>query len=225
VLEAAGYRVEVPDGGRPVCCGRTYLNVGLVDEARAEMDRFVSQYVRYADGNVPIVGLEPSCLLTLRDELLVVRPGPGAEIVASHARLFSELVAEEALDRLPLSLPAGGGAHALVHGHCHEKSFGLADGTLRVLEAVPGLEVSAIQSGCCGMAGSFGYEAEHADLSRRIGELDLAPAVRDAPEDSWIVANGTSCRYQIRDLTGREASHLAIVLDHALRGNPDGNAG
>ncbi|MFV1986473.1 MAG: FAD-binding and (Fe-S)-binding domain-containing protein [Gemmatimonadota bacterium] len=218
VLEAAGYRVEVPDGGRPACCGRTYLNVGLVDEARAEMDRFVSQYVRYADGNVPIVGLEPSCLLTLRDELLIVRPGPGAEIVASHARLFSELIAEEALDRLPLSSPAGGATRALVHGHCHEKAFGLADGTLRALEAVPDLEVSQIRAGCCGMAGSFGYEAEHVDLSRRMGEMDLAPAVREAPEDHWIVANGTSCRHQIRDLTGREAKHLAVVLDHALRG-------
>jgi Fe-S oxidoreductase len=219
VLEAAGYRVEVPHGGRPVCCGRTFLNVGMIEEARAEMDRVVAQYVRYADGNVPIVGLEPSCLLTLRDELLAVRPGPGAEIVARQARLFSELIAEEALERLPLSLPAGQLPRTFVHGHCHEKAFGVADETVRVLRAIPELEVTAITAGCCGMAGSFGYEAEHADLSRKIGELDLAPAVRGTPEGSWIVANGTSCRHQIRDLTGREARHLAVVLDQALRGD------
>jgi len=215
VLEAAGYRVlEPPGGGRPVCCGRTFLNAGLVGAARAEMERLVGRFLPYAKRGIPIVGLEPSCLLTLRDELLVVRPGEEAKTIAAGARLFSELLAEGGLEGLalePLPVPT-----ALVHGHCHEKAFGAADATLRLLEAIPGMDASPIQAGCCGMAGSFGYEREHAELSRKIGELELMPAVRESLEQTWIVANGTSCRHQIRDLGGREAVHVARVLERAL---------
>jgi FAD/FMN-containing dehydrogenase/Fe-S oxidoreductase len=215
VLRTSGYSVDIPETtGRPLCCGRTFLNAGLVDEARAEMDRVVETFAPLADHGVPIIGLEPSCLLTLRDELQAVRPGPDSRSVAEHALLFSEFLGTEALDRLPF-----GDTHdtiAVVHGHCHEKAFGVADHTVRVLEAAPGVQASAIAAGCCGMAGSFGYEEEHADLSRKIGETDLAPAVREAPEAAWIVANGTSCRHQIRDLTGREAHHLAVVMDRLM---------
>ena len=212
VLRACGYSVDVPEAnGRPLCCGRTFLNAGLIDQARAEMDRVVETFAPFADRSVPIVGLEPSCLLTLRDELLAVRPGPDSELIAGQVRTFPELLADEGLDRLRLE--ATPETVALVHGHCHEKAFGLAEHTVRVLDAVPGMGAEAIAAGCCGMAGSFGYEEEHADLSRDIGELELAPAVREAPESALIVANGTSCRHQIRDLTGREARHLAVVLD------------
>jgi len=215
VLEAAGYRVLEPAAaGRPVCCGRTFLNAGLVGAAKAEMDRLVARFLPYAKRGIPIVGLEPSCLLTLRDELLAVRPGAEAETIAASARLFSELLAEDGLDRLDLdALPV---PTALVHGHCHEKAFGAADATLRVLEAIPGMAASPIQAGCCGMAGSFGYESEHADLSRKIGELELMPAVRESPQETWIIANGTSCRHQIGELAGREAVHVARVVAQAL---------
>jgi len=216
VLRATGLAVEVPEqAGRPACCGRTFLNAGLVDEARVEMSRLVRRYLPYASRGIPVVGLEPSCLLTLRDELVALLPGEDARTVAGAARLFQEVVADRA-DRLaPGPLPRDG-TTALVHGHCHEKAFGLQDATLTVLRRVPGLAVEPIRAGCCGMAGSFGYEAEHAELSRRIGELDLLPAVREADPAAWIVANGTSCRHQIGELGGREALHVARVLDAAL---------
>ncbi|MDH3735051.1 MAG: FAD-binding protein, partial [Gemmatimonadota bacterium] len=217
VLQAAGYSVQYAERpGRPVCCGRTYLNAGLVEEARAEMDRLVQVLLPFADRGIPIIGLEPSCLLTLRDELLAVRPGDAADRIAVHGWLFSEFIAEECLDRLTFENQDERTSQALVHGHCHEKAFGAAESTLQALGAVPGLEAAAIPAGCCGMAGSFGYEAEHAELSRTIGELDLAPAIREAAETTCLIANGTSCRHQIRDLTGRDAVHLAVALDRAL---------
>ena len=216
VLSAAGFRVIFPDAGdRPVCCGRTFLNVGLVDEAKTELDRLMTLLAPYAERGVRVVGLEPSCLLTLRDELPALRPGTAADAIAGHSKLLAELLDEDGLDRLPL-VPVSTGA-ARLHGHCHEKAFGVDDASFRALNAVPGLVSERIPAGCCGMAGSFGYESEHVELSRRIGELGLLPHVRATPETTWIVANGTSCRHQIRELAGRETYHLARVLDRALQ--------
>jgi len=216
VLRSAGYRIDTPTvPGRPLCCGRTFLNVGLVDEARTELQRTTGALKPFVETGTPVVGLEPSCLLTLRDELPALLPGPESEAIGSGTYLFSEfLVREGVVEDLDLRpLPISG---VRVHGHCHEKAFGMEAATVEVLESVPGLAVTPVRAGCCGMAGSFGYESEHADVSRRIAELELLPAVRGMGADEWLVANGTSCRHQVSDLTGREGRHLASLLDAAL---------
>lgn len=228
VLQAAGYRV-IPavarDGGRPLCCGRTFLSVGLVEEARAEMRRLVEALAPLAERGVPIVGLEPSCLYTLRDELEAMLPGEQARAVKDRAVLFAEfLEAEDKAGRLDLPLKPLPEGKAYVHTHCHQKAFGTAGAVGRMLRRVPELEVTPITSGCCGMAGAFGYEAEHYEVSMKMAELSLLPAVRNAPAAARIVADGTSCRHQIEDGSGRRASHLAVVLLDALAG-PAGNAG
>ncbi|WP_342593888.1 FAD-linked oxidase C-terminal domain-containing protein [Salinicola lusitanus] len=224
VLEAAGYRVHfnVLEGERPLCCGRTYLAAGRVDRARQEARRTLEALMPYVERGVKIVGLEPSCLLTLRDEFLHFgfgEEGLGDEAtrLADAAMLFEEfLVAEKQAGRLKLELAPLAVGRAKVHGHCHQKAFDAFTPVMTVLGWIPELEIEAIVSSCCGMAGSFGYEAEHLDASRQMAELSLLPAVREAGDDTWIVADGTSCRHQILDGAGREALHVARVLAAAL---------
>jgi FAD/FMN-containing dehydrogenase/Fe-S oxidoreductase len=227
VLDAGGWPLSAavpraangtPDAGRPLCCGRTYLSAGMLDEARAEARRLVDALAPAARAGSWIVGLEPSCLLTLRDEIPALLPGADAEVVAERALLLEEFLDREwdAGRRPPLT--ANEARSFRVHGHCHQKAFGATAATLRMLRRIPGSEVEEIPSGCCGMAGAFGYHAEHHELSLRIGELDLMPAVRATPGDTCVVADGTSCRAQIRDGAGREAVHLAVVLREALSG-------
>lgn len=221
VLEAAGYEVLVPHGQgfhRPPCCGRTFLAAGLVDEAKLEARRLLASLSPYAEAGIPIVGLEPSCLLTLRDELPAMFPGAEAgEVVARRAVLLSELLDREAA--LEGYWWSSRSAHnsVLVHGHCHEKAFGVVEATLGVLRQVPKVEVNLISSSCCGMAGFFGYEAKHYPLSCKMAELDLLPAIRSASDNTIIVANGTSCRQQIHHGTNREAWHLARFLASRMR--------
>jgi Fe-S oxidoreductase len=212
VLRAAGYRalsVKAADGNRPLCCGRTYLAAGMVDEARAEARRTMDAL---SGSDLPVLGLEPSCLLTLRDEFRGLLPGEEADRLAGRAMLLSEFLMREKVE-LPLK-PVAAAAH--IHGHCHQKSFGAFPDAVKALRTVPGLEVKPITSSCCGMAGAFGYDARRVEASRAMGELSLAPAVRAAPEGDVIVADGTSCRHQIADLTGRPALHSVRVLDMAL---------
>jgi FAD/FMN-containing dehydrogenase/Fe-S oxidoreductase len=220
VLRAAGYAVtfaRAANSGRPLCCGRTYLGAGLLDEARAEAQRTIAALEPYARRGVPIIGLEPSCLLTLRDEFLSLVPTEAARLVASQALLFEEFVARE--------LDAGRWApplrpleqRAVVHGHCHQKAFGAMPDVLRALRAIPGLDASAIESSCCGMAGMFGYEAEHYEISMRMAERDLLPAVRAAGEATLVVADGMSCKHQIAHGADRHALHVAEVYAAALR--------
>ena len=218
VLRAGGRKVAVaraPDGGRPLCCGRTFLAVGLVEEARAEARRTLRALMPYVERGLPVVGLEPSCLLTLRDELPVLLPGEETGQLAAQARLFEEFVAEALGEgRLPLKpLPE---RRALLHGHCHQKAFGAMGAVGAALALVPALQVETVESSCCGMAGAFGYEAEHYETSMAMGELTLLPAVRVAGDDTLVVASGTSCRHQIADGAGREALHVARVLARAL---------
>ncbi|MDH3319595.1 MAG: FAD-binding protein [Betaproteobacteria bacterium] len=217
VLEAAHYRVHVAQpefGERPLCCGRTFLTAGLVDEARHEARRVLDALQPWLAHGVPVVGLEPSCLYTLRDEYPVLLPD--AQALAANVFLFEEFLAAEleAGRFTPALKPLA--AQALVHGHCHQKAFGAMGAVEKVLKVVPELKVSLIESSCCGMAGSFGYETEHYDLSMKMGELALLPAVRAAGADALIVADGTSCRHQIADGTGRRAQHVARVLAQAL---------
>jgi len=219
VLVEGGYRVHVPkpaSGGRPLCCGRTFLSAGLVDQAHAELDRLVATYAPFAARGVPIIGLEPSCLLTLRDELLSLRKDDAAKTISAHALLFEEFLVREAeVGRLQLKLGAVG-AKALVHGHCHQKSFGAFKPVEQALRLIPDLAVETVESSCCGMAGAFGYGADTYDASIQMAELSLLPAVRSADEATLIVADGTSCRHQIKDGTTREAIHVSRVLAMSL---------
>src|SRR6202035_1904761 len=219
VLVEGGYRVHLPkpaDSGRPLCCGRTFLSAGLVDHARTELDRLVATYAPYASRGVPIVGLEPSCLLTLRDELLSLRSDETAKTISAQALLFEEFLVREATAgrlRLPLGPLAG---KALVHGHCHQKSFGAFKSVEQALRLIPELNVETIESSCCGMAGAFGYGADTYQTSMEMAELSLLPAIRHAEPATLIVADGTSCRHQISDGTDRAALHVARVLAMSL---------
>ncbi|HVO05628.1 MAG TPA: 4Fe-4S dicluster domain-containing protein, partial [Burkholderiaceae bacterium] len=217
VLQAAGYTVHAPDvgGGRPPCCGRTHLAAGDTARARAKARALLDTLLPFAQRGIAIVGLEPSCLLTLRDEYLAMDLGDAARTVAAHALTFEEFIVREA--RVGRFAPAWSEPEQpiLVHGHCHQKAFGLMGGVLEALRLLPGAQVSLIDSSCCGMAGSFGYEAAHLDASLRMAELSLLPAVR-AAGDSIVVADGTSCRHQIADGAGRAALHVAEVLAQHL---------
>ena len=215
VLRAAGYEPAVARprrGKRPLDSGRTYLAAGMVEEARAEARRTLEALGRFGS---PVVGIEPSDLLTLRDEFLSLLPGEETGRLAARAALLSEFFAKEK-PRLDLR-PVAPAAH--IHGHCHQKSFSAFPAAVATLALVPGMKVVPITSSCCGMAGSFGYEAANQEASRAMAELSLLPAVRAVPEGELVVADGTSCRHQIADLSGgREALHSVRVLDRALGG-------
>jgi Fe-S oxidoreductase len=171
----------------------------------------------YVERGVPVIGLEPSCLLGLRDELLSMLPGSESAEIALNALLFEEFIAREAAaGRLKLNLKPLPQKKALLHGHCHQKAFAVMPAIQKTLALVPELEVSVIESSCCGMAGSFGFDAEHHEVSMKMGELSLLPAVRKADVDTLVVADGTSCRHQIHDGANREALHVARVLHKAL---------
>jgi len=187
-----------------------------VDEAKREADRVIAALAPFAERGVPIVGLEPSCIFGFRDEILAVTRDPRTKELSNQALLFEEFVAREAKAgraKLPLA-PIG--KKALLHGHCHQKSFAAMGTVEEALKLVPGLAVETIESSCCGMAGSFGYHAETIGASLAMGELSLLPAVRKASADTILVADGTSCRHQIRDGTGREAMHVTRVLAASL---------
>jgi FAD/FMN-containing dehydrogenase/Fe-S oxidoreductase len=208
VLAAAGYRpVLVPK----VCCGRPMISKGLLEQARANARRNIEVLAPYAERGVPIVGLEPSCLLTLRDEYLDLLPNdPRAKLVAQHSFLIEEFIAARADEFRPLfnlqSLVS-----VLFHGHCYQKALTSTE-ALKVMLRLTGAEVGEIDSGCCGMAGSFGYEVEHYDLSMRIGEERLLPAVRAARTGTILAASGMSCRHQIAAGTNREVKHPIEVM-------------
>jgi Fe-S oxidoreductase len=172
---------------------------------------------------VPVVGLEPSCLFGVRDEFLYMHPDGEMAELALHTFMFEEFIAHEMdAGRFKLSLIPLPQKKAVLHGHCHQKAFGAMPAVERVLKLVPDLEVETVESSCCGMAGSFGYDAVHYDVSMSMGELTLLPKVRATGTDTLIVADGTSCRHQIRDGAAREAVHVARVLQQALRSGVDG---
>ncbi|TFZ06354.1 FAD-binding oxidoreductase [Ramlibacter henchirensis] len=221
VLQAAGYTVHLAakdSGEGHLCCGRTYLATGQVDEARKKAREVVQALSPFAERGIAIVGLEPSCLLTLRDEHLSLGLGEPAQRIAANAFLLEEFLAREldagrldALrDRLkPVDRPI------LVHGHCHQKAFDAVTPVMRLLKLIPGARPELVESSCCGMAGAFGYEASHYDVSMRMAELSLLPAVR-AAADAIVVADGTSCRHQIHDGAAREAVHAVALLARQL---------
>ncbi len=236
VLEAAGYEVILPR--RRVCCGRPLISKGLLREAQALAREQMEWLAPYAAAGLPIVGLEPSCILTFRDEYPDLIDDPRTAALAQHTFLFDEFLAKEIREgrvTLPFSstdhrppttdhssMSTGSrpssvvGRQFLLHGHCHQKALVGTAHALELLRLIPGATVREVDSGCCGMAGSFGYEAEHYDVSIKIGERALLPAVRALPPEAEVVAMGTSCRHQIADGAGRRARHLAEVLADAL---------
>jgi Fe-S oxidoreductase len=219
VLEATGHAVTVPRGGaRPLCCGRTYLAAGMVEWAREEALRTMFFLRPHLEAGTPIVGLEPSCMFTFRDEYAALFPGDPLAAKLAGAMLADEYLAREIRDKRvtpPWTGEGRGGGQIRVHGHCHQKAFGTFDATLELLRTLPGAEVTAIESSCCGMAGAFGHEKGHYDVSMKMAEAALLPAVRAAP-GATIVAAGTSCRQQIADGAGRRALHPFTLLAKSL---------
>ncbi|MHB1249367.1 MAG: FAD-binding and (Fe-S)-binding domain-containing protein, partial [Polaromonas sp.] len=223
VLQAAGYTAHVATktvaDGKHLCCGRTYLSSGMVDEAKAKARELVTALLPFAERGIAIVGLEPSCLLTMRDEMLVMGLGEAAHTISQHALLFEEFLAREAaagkLAMLKSKLKAVA-QPILLHGHCHQKAFGAVSPIIEIIKLIPGARPELIESSCCGMAGSFGYEASHYTVSMQMAELSLLPAVRQQP-DAVVVADGTSCRQQIRDGAQREAIHVAMLMARQLQ--------
>ncbi|MCJ2063191.1 FAD-binding oxidoreductase [Methylobacterium sp. J-088] len=220
VLRAAGYRlhrVYPSRGRRPLCCGRTWLASGQTDRARQEARRTLDALLPFIRAGARVVGLEPSCLLTFRDEFASLLPGADTALLAKQSMLFEELLATDlATGRIELPLADQRGRVAHLHGHCHQKSFGLMGSVETVLRSVPGLDLRVIESSCCGMAGAFGYRPESIETSFAMAELSLFPALRAAGPDDLVVADGTSCRHQIHDGLGIHAEHVARVLDRAL---------
>jgi Fe-S oxidoreductase len=211
------HRVMPRRGTRPLCCGRTFLSAGLVDEARAEARRTLDALTPFVQRGARVVGLEPSCLLTFRDEFANLLPKNEVEPLAEASFLLEEaLAADLAASKVKLPLRDQAGRMAHLHGHCHQKAFGAMGAVEAVLRSIPGLTVKTIESSCCGMAGAFGYDPKTIEVSFAMGELSLFPALRRAGPDDLIVADGTSCRHQIHDGVGREALHVARVLDAAL---------
>jgi len=233
VLKAAGYQVHIPHKSqnkeknqpnqtnqpkqskntcsKEFCCGRTYLASGMVDKAKETLGELIDHLAPYADKQIPIIGLEPSCLFTLKDEALVMGFGERAISVSKQAQLLEEFLAKEVREgKLTLNLKSAD-KPVLFHGHCHQKAFAAVAPAMELLKLIPNAQAKLIESSCCGMAGSFGYEAEHIEVSKQMAEANLLPAIRKAP-DSWVVADGTSCRHQIADGTQREAVHIARIL-------------
>ena len=216
VLERLGFNVVLAEAG---CCGRTMISKGLLAQAKAAARRNVAALLPLAARGIPIVGCEPSCLLTFRDEVPDLVPGEDAAAVARHALLIDEFLAAQHR-RTPLPLDGGQGRKVLFHGHCHQKALAGTAAAREVLAAA-GWSVEEVDSGCCGMAGSFGFEAEHYEVSMAIGERRLLPAVRALPSDIPVVAMGVSCRQQIAHGTGRRALHLVELLNEANGGNAE----
>jgi Fe-S oxidoreductase len=210
VLEHAGYKVTIPETS--LCCGRPLYDFGMLDEARATLKHTVSALRADIAAGTPIIGLEPSCVSVFRDEMTnLLGKNEDAQKLKAQTYLLSEFLINKA-DYRPPQLKH----KALVHGHCHHKSVLKFDSEFELLKRT-GLDFHVLDSGCCGMAGSFGFEADKYDVSVKTGERTLLPAVRNAAADTLIIADGFSCYQQIEGLTGRKALHIAEVLQMAIQ--------
>jgi len=217
-LERAGWRVTLT---RNECCGRAAFSAGWLDLARRQATRMTQRLAGPVAAGWPVTGAEPSCLLTLRDEYQALLPGDDkvaalAAAVTPPEQLLLEAIGHGRLACSPNNPVAG--RRIVFHGHCHQKAITGTAATVALLRAIPGADVAELDAGCCGMAGSFGFEAEHYDLSMQIGGLRLFPAVRAEPADAIIAATGVSCRQQIRHGTGRDAKHPLEIVRDALGG-------
>ncbi len=222
VLKYLGYEVYIHSphnsiNDQPLCCGRTYYSNGDMDNARSEAKRLLKGLAPMIESGVPIIGLEPSCLLMLRDEYKTMNLGPMAEQASKLAFLFEEFLAKEfTTGRIQRTFEeASDDKPVLVHGHCHQKSVGAMKSLRKVLRLVPKLKFDFIESTCCGGAGSFSFQSENHDISEKMAELSLMPAIRSA-ENSILVSNGFSCRCQISDLTNKSSNHIATLLERYI---------
>jgi Fe-S oxidoreductase len=209
VLERAGFRVVIP----PVdlCCGRPLFDRGMLDLAKRGLARIVDVLTPFVEREVFVVGLEPSCLLTFRDELPRLMPRDSrVRALSDRALMLDEFLVREA----PAFMPQPIAGRAIIHGHCHQKAIAGLAGELKLLGQIPGLALTELDAGCCGMAGAFGYDDDHFEVSRKIGERVLLPAVRASDPETMIIADGFSCRSQIAQFcSGRRPLHLAQVLN------------
>ncbi len=211
VLEAAGFEVMMPD--RPLCCGRPLYDFGMLDLAKHQLRQILDALRPAIEDGVPVVGLEPSCVAVFRDELVNLFPNDQDAVrLSQQTFLFGEFFEKKAPDYQPPTISG----RAIVHGHCHQKAIVGMSGEAAVLKKL-GLDYQVLDNGCCGMAGSFGFEREHYDMSLKVAEHELLPTVREAPKEAFIVANGFSCREQIAQTTDRRAVHLADLMRLALR--------
>jgi Fe-S oxidoreductase len=217
-LERAGYRVELP--GVHVCCGRPLYDFGMLHRAHRYLLRVLDLLRDDIRAGVPVIGLEPSCLATFKDELPKMLPhDEDADRLSKQAVHFSEFLDREGYEPPQLA------RRALLHGHCHHKATGGIESEQKLLEKM-GIEVDAPDSGCCGMAGSFGFEESHYEVSMACGDRVLLPKVREAPPETIVVADGFSCRTQIEQgRTNRRALHVAQVLKMAYDEGPEGPSG
>jgi Fe-S oxidoreductase len=210
VLERGGCRVNVV---QPGCCGRPLISQGLLDEARVRAERLTAALLPIASRGEKILFCEPSCLSALKEDVPSLLRGEQqqqARTVAKACGLFDEFAAQ-----LDLPLRAGP-SRILLHGHCHQKSMGLLPASVSLLSRIPGATVVDLDAGCCGMAGSFGYGKSHYDVSVAIANRRLLPAVREMKPDDVLVAPGTSCRQQVKDLHGHVALHPAVLIRDLL---------
>jgi Fe-S oxidoreductase len=211
LLERAGYRVELMG----ICCGRVAISKGFLYEARSLVHAQVNELARRVADGTPILGMEPSCILTLADEWPELHPVPEARRVASQVYLAEDWLARQ-VSSGQMSLPLRERHETcLLHAHCHQKALRGAQGSAQALSLIPGMDVKVLDTTCCGMAGSFGYEHEHYDLSVKIAELSVLPALRADPQ-ARVAATGTSCRHQIKDLAARRALHPLQILAEQL---------
>ena len=219
VLSAGNRQVGLlaPSDGiqRPLCCGRTFLSMGLVDQAIVEAKRFVNAAAEHIADGVPILGLEPSCILSLREdmsELLSSEPNFKEKIL-----LIEEYISGTVNERpLELELTSLGAQKIFVHGHCHQKASDALGATVSLLQSIPRSSLEVIDSGCCGMAGAFGYQAKTSKVGDKVGELDFLPTVRAIEENGVIAASGTSCRHQVGSKTNKNARHPIQLVRDAL---------
>jgi Fe-S oxidoreductase len=228
VLAASGFQVRplvAPQGERPYCCGRTFLEAGLIDEAKWEAQRLIAASAPFIQRGIPLVGLEPACLLTIRDEFPRMLQIAGAASLAAQTRLFEEIMSEgKALERLKPQL-SDIEAEALMFSHCHQRAFGTAGLAKQVAGVVPGLTVREGDITCCGMGFSFGYRPDVVPVSLQMGEQALFPQIRKTGRDTLLLADGFACRKQIQDGTGRSARHTAVLLKLALLAGEKGAPG
>ena len=205
---------------RVLCCGRTHLSVGRVDAARKHASDLVAALKPFLDREISVVGLEPSCLFTLKDEFLSLLPGPDAKRLAESVLMFEDMVLqilEEDNIQLQLEDPD---AEIRIHGHCHQKAFAALSGVQKLFSRIRGTNAQIIPTSCCGMAGDFGYHTDTYESSVAMAGLSLWPAVKKMDENMPLIANGFSCRHQIEHGTGRTPLHVAEYLDKIIRQSP-----
>ena len=218
LLENAGKKVIVPsfkNSRKNLCCGRTFLSSGLIDEAKIEAENLIENLYEYVERGIPIVGLEPSCIFTIKDELSSLLPGEKSMKLAQHVQLLEEYFFDEIkAGHLKIKNKKSASKKVIIHGHCHQKAFDSLKATEKLLKSIEDVEVDVISSSCCGMAGSFGYQSENYEVSMKMAELSLLPRIRNENKNVIIIASGTSCRQQIIHGSGRSVLHpISLLLD------------